>query len=373
MIKKEVLELRKHFAKDKSILTRIAGCYVNGEKEKQTVFSEAFFSIPEEECFKYYELFRKALSGTIGKNLLNLDFTREAYEEGGSSSLMLALRSSRLKDDALLEQFYDRIIETYHTLEHYLILLVHGAYDVPGKTSDGCELEDASEEVYDYVLCALCPVKPAKGCLHYDAGENCFCHRMPDRLVELPAHGFLFPRFDDRSSNIHGVLYYSGNGETIFEDFIRELLACEAPLPAGEQKESFQTLVSEILQEDCTYETVTAIHEQLARRVEEAKDMPEPLVIDKAELRTLLVQSGVDGEHVSDMERRMESGESESGSVYMAGNIAPAKMEIKTPNITIKVAPEFAGLIETRMVDGRKCLVIGIDDNVTVNGISVKG
>lgn len=113
MIKQEINEIKRLFTPNSCSVTRICGCYVDGEKNKKTEFKEAFLSLPEEEIFKYFELFRKTLSGSIGKNLLNLEFPVTAEEEGGCQELLLRLRDSKLKDDALLAEVYDRIISSY--------------------------------------------------------------------------------------------------------------------------------------------------------------------------------------------------------------------------------------------------------------------
>ena len=156
MNKKEVTEIKKLFTKERCCLNRLCGCYVDADKNKVVEFKEAFLSLPEEEIYKYLDIFRKSLSGTLGKNLLNMEFPLEQEMGEGTQKSLLALRDSELKDDAMLDAFYDRIIETYYHPENYLILLVHGSYDIPMKTSDGLEMDDASDYIYNFVLCCLC-------------------------------------------------------------------------------------------------------------------------------------------------------------------------------------------------------------------------
>lgn len=211
MIKQEINEIKRLYTPSNCSITRICGCYVDGEKNKKTEFREAFLSLPEEEIFKYFELLRKTLSGSPGKNLLDLEFPLASEEEGGTQEFLLRLRESRLKDDALLEEFYDKVISSYEYVGNYLILLIHDAYDVPGKTSDGLTMDDASDTVYEYILCSICPVNLSKPGLSYDATANEFHNRVRDWIVEMPEAGFLFPAFNDRASDIHSVLYYSKN------------------------------------------------------------------------------------------------------------------------------------------------------------------
>src|SRR5699024_6710679 len=125
----------------------------------------------------------------------------------------------QLKDDQLLEDFYDKVIEHYFYGENYYIILIHGLYDIPGKSSDGMEMFDASDEVYEFLLCSICPVKLSKAGLCYNSKTNCIEDRIRDWIVEMPDQGFLFPVFNDRSTDLHSVLYYSKNPALEQTDF----------------------------------------------------------------------------------------------------------------------------------------------------------
>lgn len=372
MNKKEISEIKKQLTPENCALTRLCACYVDGEKNKKTEMKEAFLSQSEEECFKYFEIFRKSLSGTVGKNLINLEFPLDAELEGGAQEFLMRLRDSHLKDDELLEEFYDKVIESFEYGENYLILLVHGAYDIPGKASDNEEMFDASDEVYEYLLGVVCPVNLSKAGLSYDAENNRFGSRVRDWLVELPLAGFLFPAFQDRSTDLHSMLYYSKNPEELREGFVQGLFGCGTPLSAGDQKETFNAMIEETLGEDCDYEAVRNIHEKLQELVEERKDEPEPLVLDRAEVKQLLAVSGVDAEKFEELEERYEE-TAGAQTEFLASNVLNTrKFEIKTPDVVIQVNPERPDLVETRVIDGRQCLVIPVDDSVEVNGISVR-
>lgn len=371
MNKKEISEIKKQFTPENCALTRLCGCYVDGEKNKRAEMKEAFLSLPEEEAFKYFEIFRKALSGTVGKNLLNLEFPLDTEMPGGTQEFLMKLKDSRLTEDALLDAFYDRVIETYTYGENYLILLVHGAYDIPGKASDNEEMFDASDEVYEYVLGAICPVKLSKAGLSYDADNNRFGSRTRDWLVELPMAGFLFPAFRDRSTDLHSMLYYSKNPEELREEFAEELFGCKVPLSAGGQKEVFNSIIEETLGEDCAYEVVRSIHENLHELVEEHKDEPEPVTLNKAGICSILAQSGVQREKIEELEGRYEETAGRDTEFLASNVLNTRKFEVKTPDVVIQVNPERSDLVETRMIDGRRYLVIAVDDSVEVNGIPV--
>ncbi len=372
MTKQELSEIKKLLTPKNCSITRICGCYVDGEKNKKTELKQAFLALPEEEMFKYFEILRKTLSGTLGKNLLTLDFPLASEEEGGTQEFLLRLRDSKLKDDALLEEFYDRIIANYEYVGNYLILLIHDAYDVPGKTSDGLEMEDASDEVYEYILTCICPVDLSKPGLSYDAAENTFRNRIRDWVVGLPDAGFLFPAFNDRCSDIHSTLYYTKDAEELKEGFVDQLLGCPLPLSAGSQKETFQTLIEETLEETCDIEIVKSIHDKLAEMAEEHKEEPTPLALDKNEVKTILASSGVANEKLEQFDRRYDETAGERTSLLASNIINARTFEVKTPDVVIKVNPERTDLIETRNINGRDCLVIALDGSVMVNGINVR-
>ena len=371
MIKQEINELKRLYTPSNCSITRICGCYIDGEKNKKTEFKEAFLSLPEEEIFKYFELLRKTLSGSLGKNLLNLDFPLASEQEGGTQAALLALRDSKLKDDALIEEFYDRVINTYEYVGNYLILLIHDAYDVPGKTTDGLTMDDASDTVFEYIMCCICPVNLSKPGLSYDNINNEFHNRIRDWVVEMPETGFLFPSFNDRATDIHSTLFYSKNPEEAHSEFVENILGCTLPLSAGTQKEAFQALIEETLGDEVEYEVVKNIHENLTEMIEEHKEIPEPLTLDKHQVKSLFEKSGVKEEKLTDFDKLYDAAAGEDTSLFV-NNVANVRtFEVKTPDVVIKVNPERADLVNTLQIDGKRCLVIEINDHVEVNGITI--
>ena len=372
MTKQEIAEIKKLLTQKNCSITRICGCYVDGEKNKKTEFKQAFLALPEEEMFKYFEILRKTLSGTLGKNLITLEFPLKSEEPGGNQEFLLRLRDSKLKDDALLEEYYDKIIANYEYVGNYLILVIHDVYDVPGKTSDGIEMEDASDEIYEYILTCICPVELSKPGLSYNAEENTFQNRIRDWVVTLPETGYLFPAFNDRCSDIHSALYYSKDPEDLKEGFVDELLGCPLPLSAGGQKETFQALIEETLGDDCDIEVVKNIHDKLTEMAEEHKEEPEPLVLAKNEVKTILADSGVSNEKLAQFDTYYDETAGETTSLLASNVMNTRSFEVKTPDVVIKVNPDRTDLIETRNIGGRECLVIELGGNVVVNGITVR-
>ncbi|MCR1839297.1 DUF4317 domain-containing protein [Murimonas intestini] len=372
MNKKEISEIKKLLTPNKSVFTRICGCYVDAEKNQKTKLKEAFLSLLEEEAFKYFAIFKKTLSGTIGRNLINMEFPLDQEMGDGTQTFLLKLRDTELKDDDLIEEFYQKVMETYLYPENYYIILVHGAYDVPGRASDNLDMDDASDYVYNFVLCSICPVKLSKPGLCYNIDTNQIENRIQDWIVETPDVGFLFPAFNDRNTDVHGLLYYAKNPEILQEEFIDQFLGCRIPLSAKTQKETFQTIIEETLDRSCDFDTVMSIQENLNELLEERKEDPEPVTLDKVEVKRLLANSGVANERLEEFDTHYEAAADEKTS-FIAANVASVRSyEIKTPDVVIKVSPDKAQLVEHREIDGIPYILIKATDQVEINGIAVK-
>lgn len=372
MISKEILEIKKQFTPENCAITRMCGCYVDHEKNRKCEINRSFLSLPEEEAFKYFEIFKQTLTGTLGKKLINMEFPLHQEEAGGTQEFLYRLRNSKLEDEALIDEFYNKIIDNFEYGENYYIILIHAVYDVPGKASDGSEMFDASDNVYEYILCSICPVKLSKAGLSYDVDQNSIVGRNRDWVVDPPVKGFLFPAFNDRTADIHQVLYFTKKPEELQPKLIEELLGSDIPLSAENQKVTFNEILSETLGEECNFEMVRCIHDNLQEMIEENKEEPEPLELDKFDMRRLLEQSGASEEKLEKVETVFTQTAGEKRRL-MAANVAETKkFSIETPDVVIKVSPDRADLVETRIIDDRKCLVIAINDHVEVNGLDIE-
>lgn len=372
MNKKETLEIRKLFMQESSCLSKICSCYVDYNKQKVCTMQEAFLSLAKDEALKYNDLFKATLSGTIGKNLLNMEFPTEQEFNGGTQEFLMKLRSSELKDDALLQEFYDRVITAFDYPENYYIILIYGNYDVPGRATDGAEMFDASDEVYQFLLCSICPVNRSKGGLSYLSDCNVIGERIRDWIVEPPMKGFLFPAFNDRGSDIHNVLYYSKNPEDTHPELIEQLLGSVTPMSPVSQKETFQSLLLDTLGEEADYEVVSSIHENLNEMIAETKNNPDPLTLSRSEMKNLFEISGVPEQELQDFDQKYEEIAGAKTKLLASNLTNTKKLSIETPDIVIKVNSDRTDLIKTQYIDGRQCFVITVDDHVEINGMNVR-
>ena len=372
MTRKELNEIKSQYTLEDCGILRLCGCYVDGERNKITQFNENFLNLPEEEKHKYFDIFKKTLSGTPGKNLVDMKFNVDAYGDEGARTFLMNLRDSGLKDDRLLDEFYDRIINNYSYVGNYLILLINQVYDIPAVTTDNIEMDDASDEVYSYILCSICHVNLSKPGLGYDEEDNNFHDKKQNHMVDVPDVGFLFPAFNKRSADEDMTLFYTKDVSEFEDGLIDCLLDCAVPLPAKQQKETFTSLVNEALGEEADLEIVKNNHENLEQIIEEKKqESPAPVMLDKTEMKDLLEKSGVKEEKLENFEEHFEMAAGEHGKLVASNVSSGKKFEVKTPDVVIKINSDKTDIVSTQVIDGRQCLVIQIDERLEVNGISV--
>ncbi len=374
MNEKEVAELRRRFRQDRSGISHVRGCYVNENREIVSQFDQPLGVMTQEENEKLLALLKRTLSGTLGKNLLDITFATQQVVHGAEHKLLMDLRSSELKDEEAVQGLFQTIIQSVALEGNYLILLAHDAYDVPYKGKDGEELEDASEQVFSYILCSVCPVKLTKPALSYQVQEGAFHTQTADWVVAPPELGFLFPAFDGRSANIYAALYYTKNTQDIHEDFISAVFRTEPPMPAAVQKENFRAVLGDALEEDCCLPVVQAVHDQLCGLMEDHKEShePEPLVIGKKEVRQALAANGVSQEHIQAFEQRYDETFGADAQLSPRNLVDPKKMELKTADVSIQVSPDRSDLIQTRIINGVKYILVRVEEGVEVNGVPVQ-
>ena len=373
MNNKEIGEIRRRLRRERSNITAIYGCYVNENREMIAEFRQSTGIMPENEADKYYGLLRRALSGTIGKNLIDITFKTSQVADSPEHKLLMDLRATGLKDDELRMTFYKKVMESVSLEGNYLILIGCDSYDVPFKSKDDSFQRDASEETYTYLICAICPVKQTKANLHYVPEEKLFHDGAMHQLVSAPALGFLFPAFDDRATNIYNALYYTHDVKIGQETFVETIFNAPIPKPAAEQKKSFEALLTTALGEECSMDVVQTVHDQICQRIEMHKEskLPEPLLISKEDVTEVLSSCGVSDAHVSKFSVDYDAAFGFEAELHPKNIIDSRHFEVKTPDVVIKVDPARSDLIETRVINGVKYIMICADEDIEVNGVSI--
>lgn len=425
MNKKEVLELKRRFKKEAATFTRVSGCYVDGNHNKVCKFGNTFLNLEEDEFYKYLEIANKALSGTIGNNLLELKFPIEEEEVGGRQHILMALRASKLEDENLLDTFYDLVIDTYDHAGNYLIVLFHDAYDVMSRTSDNNNL-DESEEVYEYLICAICPVDLSKPGLGFLEEEHRIGPRVRDWVVGAVDTAFLFPAFNDRSTDIHSTLFYTKNTKEPHSEFMANGLGCGIERTATEQKMAFHSIVRNVLgaEDEHTDDVLLDLQQNLSDMIDEYaethNDDEDVFLLDKEVVTKLLADSEISEEKAAKIEKSVDEAFGEKppaaenvidSKALVQNELRVEKMaledqvgtltvqltekdealaertsqliekqeeidnyiaETKTYDVVLRVKPEKASQIKSQVINGQKCLVIPMDEDehATINGVN---
>ena len=371
---REIGEIRRRVRRDRSNMTAIYGCYVNAQKEIISVFQQSTAIMPENEAEKYFGVLKRSLSGTIGKNLIDVAFRTTQVADSPEHKLLMELRNSTLRNGELLMDLYKKIIESVTFEDNYLILIGCDSYDVPFKSKDDEVQADASTEVYKYLLCAICPVKLKKPSLRYVSEEKEFHDGGSIYEVCASEAGFLFPAFDNRATNIYNALLYSHNTKVSQQGLATALFNTDIPKPAAEQKKSFEALLTTSLEDSCSMEVVQTVHEQICQCIEMHKEskVAEPLLISKEQVKTALHSCGVPDKNISKFSVEFDETFGAETELHPKNIIDNRKFEIQTPDVSIKVNPERLDLIETRVIGGVKYIMICADENVEVNGVNVR-
>lgn len=369
---REVGEIRRHIRRDRSNMTSIYCCYVNENKEIISEFRRSTGMMSENEGEKYFALMKRTLSGGIGKNLIDIVFKTSQVVDSPEHKLLMKLRETKLEDAEVRLQFYQKVIESVSLKQNYLILLGSDSYDVPFKNSEGTD-SDRSDETYRFILCAICPVKQTKSKLHYAPEEKEFHDSGIDNVASAPELGFLFPAFDNRSTNIYNALYYTHSPKLSHEAFVDSIFHTPIPKPAYEQKRSFEALLGNALDEECSFDVVQSVHDELTGRIELHKQshVADPLLITKEDVKGVLSSCGVSDKKIAKFSIDYDETFGFEADLHPKNIIDEKRIEIKTPDVSIKVAADRADLIETRVINGVKYILINAEENVEVNGVSI--
>lgn len=371
----EVKEIRKRFRPDDDNIQRVFGCYVNAAKEIVTKIDMSLGLMEQNERELYYNLLKKSVSGTLDKNLIDIEFTTAQVENSLEHKLLQDLRKSHLQDENLRDELYKKIIENLEFEEQsYVILLAADTYDVPFKGSDDELFDEGSSEVFEYFVCCVCPVKDAKSALRYESSEKAFRGSSTGHILAAPELGFMFPTFDDRSTNLYNLLYYSRSAADIHYEFIQGVFNVEKlPMSAVAQKEAFSDCLSLSLQDQCSLEIVQAVHSDIREKLAIHKESKEPespeIYID--DVNDILHSNGISDDVIDTFNEHCKDtlGDTE---VFNPNNLMEAKkFEMVTPEVKITADPEYAYRIKAEIIDGRKYIMIPADSDVTVNGITI--
>jgi len=372
MDKKGIQEIKKCFKKEDCRIDRIRSCFVSEEGEVLSQFSDSFFSLEDEEMHKYCALFKQSLSGKFGRELYTLEFPLSEEETGGKQDSLYRLNESELKEAGLCENFFQKIRESYPVPGKKLLILAHGVYDVPQKGKDGITMEDASDTVYSFTLFLLCPVSLLKEGLCFDKETDSFIARSEDFVVQKPEISFLYPAFHERSSDIHALLYRAKKREEGLDTLTEELFGIPLPYGEKEQKGQFSALVQEVLKENCNFENVRVLQEELQELKEQGKEEEKEQTLSKSQLKQLLENAGATEEGLANFSALYDESLGEHDSSFYTDNLVNNSLQLKSENLQLKIKNEVSAILESKIIDGKEYLLLPVSDNIEVNGIPIR-
>ena len=372
MDKKGIQEIKKCFKKEDCRIDRIRSCFVSEEGEVLSRFSDSFYALEDEEMHKYCALFKQSLSGKFGRELYTLEFPLSEEETGGKQDSLYRLNESELKEAGLCENFFQKIRESYPVPGKKLLILAHGVYDVPQKGKDGITMEDASDTVYSFTLFLLCPVSLLKEGLCFDKETDSFIARSEDFVVQKPEISFLYPAFHERSSDIHALLYRAKKREEGLDTLTEELFGIPLPYGEKEQKGQFSALVQEVLKENCNFENVRTLQEELQELKEQGKEEEKEQTLSKSQLKQLLENAGATEEGLANFSALYDESLGEHDSSFYTDNLVNNSLQLKSENLQLKIKNEVSAILESKIIDGKEYLLLPVSDNIEVNGIPIR-
>lgn len=371
MTDKELAEIRRRYKSDKTSISRVRGCYVNDKNEIVAEFDQSLGLMSEDEIEFILGLLKKSISGANGKNIFDVAFTNQQVVDGAEHNRLMKLRDTAIASDEDVHALYESIISSTHFDAGYLILLAYDKYDVYSYAGDGSRRED-SDTVFSYIICSVCPMKLTRAALGYNANENAFRTIASNAVIAAPSSGLCSRPLiiAARTSTTPSATQRTSRRAA------RHLQArfSAAPRPCRPQSRStFDSVLREAVGEECSYEVVSGVRDLVCDIIEEQKEnkVEEPLMITRSVMHDLLGKCNVPEEKIETFEQRYVEEFGEHARLCPGNVISTKRLEVKTPEVVVKVSPDRSDLVETRTIDGVKYILIRAETGVEVNGVDV--
>ncbi len=373
MNKKETAEIKKNFS-DKSgffIMERVMTGFVDAEKNVRYHKTSSCLTMSVEEHDVYDETLKKVLNTNVGKNFCEYEFPNEAYEEGKPQEILYSLLRSELKDEEICENFMNHMANNFQHEGPYAVITAYCVYTIRRKDKND-EYAEGEDELYRYILTAICPVNTGSDGFVFDSFNNEITKKLNTELIisKAPSEGFLYPVFSNRSTDINHVMCYMKFAAKPNISLVEDVLGCSFVMSADNEKASFRSILKGVVGDDLDYMVIKTVNEKLQEVVDNNKDETDTAVIDNSGLKDILTEIGIPQERV---EMTAPVYEKVCGNVPLTvSNLIENKTVLSTPGITVNIKPSAADKLRTSVVDGRRCLLIDIDDpTIEINGLPV--
>lgn len=370
MTERELREIKRRFRPGVNNIANITGCLVNENRVIISKINQSIALSDSDVGERLLGVMKRALSGTLGSNLTDIAFSTAQVSGSEEHRLISELRNTHLKDEAALEKFYAKVIDSVSFSGNFVILLANDIYDVFTKGKDGA---GDSTAVFSYIVCAVCPIQNVDGGVCFREGDSLFHAISSSAVLSNPELGFMFPAFDDRAANIYNALFYTRSISESHEDFIKNIFGTKAPIPPAEQKLSFNQCIKESFGEDCDIDMIKSVQRQVSEMIESHKEakIPEMLTVNGATLKSVFENCGIDEQKIEKFGQAIEENFGVNAEIFPKNLVETKKFELKTPDVTIKVNPDAKELVCTEVINGVKYILIRATEGVEVNGVSV--
>ncbi len=372
MNKKELNEIKKNFNDDSGlfVINSFLSAFVDPEKNIKYKVCKPHSIIPDDEREVITDSLKKVLTGTIGKHLVEYEFPLESFEEGKAQKLLYDFVQSKMKDEALVDSFLEKITTNIDYAASFTILTAHCTYSIMKKNRNDDDDPDNTTEEFSFIVTAVCPANTNDVGLFYDEETGTISKKANTEMIisKIPTDGFMYPVFSDRSPDVNHVMYFSKKADKPNISVIENVLDCIFVMSAENEKARFQQVIGAVCSDELNYNVITQVNEKIREVVELSKNETEAAKLNDKQLKHILSDAGVSEEKLQALEPAYQ--QIVGDTALTASNLADNRTVVSTPDVTINIKKDAVSRLRTSSIEGRNCLIIDLDDpNIVVNGL----
>lgn len=372
MNKKEVSEIKKNLSDDSGFFTinSVLTAFIDTDKKVRVCKVRPYTEILSDELNIIRDTLKKVLSTSVGKSFIEYQIPNEQYDQDGIQPLLYNLVKEKFQDDELVENFVNRVAQNIDYTPSFAIISAHCTYTVRVKNKNNDFNEDNTLD-YNFMLTAFCQAELSDMGLVFSQDELSKKDNTEFVVSKSANDGFLYPTFSDRSPDVNAIMYYTKTYKKPNLSIIEDILGCEFIMSAQSEKAEFQNILKTVVGDDLNYNVITSVNDKIKEIIDFNKNDTETTTIDKSRLKNILHEVGVDNEKLLALDTVYET--SMDKNSFTASNIVDTKTVISTPEITVNISQEGVQKIHTSNINGRRCIVIDVDDpSVEINGLPTK-
>lgn len=382
MNKKDIAHIRRQFKldNDKMKIHEIYNVYIM--KESSEIYhqqSQPFEMLDQDEQELFLTNFKKVLTGKLDEKLFELKFEKDV-EDSSQFILHKGLLSNDSEDwKEQMLQMVEKILASRQYEMDVVVTFIRGEYMKPARSKAEAE-ESEHDTVYtnSFILCSINKTQDPKKELHFDYIEKSFKYNVvvdPVINLQAPMGGFLYPSFTDNAADVNRILYASGKANELDDLFIEKVLNAEEAMTAKDDKIAFEEVVRDAVGHELNTSTLASVYEEINRVAEESEEEEEPPTLDYRDIERVLKSSGVEDVNEEKMKTAFKNVIDDEKYELKAKNIVPKynskSIKIQTKVADISVSPEELRHVRQVLMDGRRYLMIEVEEDTVVDGFTM--